>query len=166
MTKVELTSSFYDEASRIQKSSGQAIFGGIAHFAAMMRSAGMTDNADDNAVFNAFGNRFGFSTEADLLAKRENDIQAYIEGPCQPLARALMDKGMSTISSNAYNEGPKGIFWETPEGERFFTSILNGRTYKDTGTNRLSSDFNQEVEGPDVSHTMPDGWDPDALIIG
>ena len=79
-----------------------------------------------------------------------------------------MDLGKCTTWSNAYNQSPKGVYWhdfEQPD-TRFFTSILNGKTYRDIGENViLTQDFGQEVEGPDVSDVMPDGWDADAPII-
>ena len=66
------------------------------------------------------------TTSIEFLADRERLILKYVEVPVQPLVRKLLVEGNEPYSSNAFGEGEKGVWYETPSGEKKFEAL----TYK------------------------------------
>ncbi len=159
----ELTSGFCDETKRKGFSSGQFIPANIEIFASYARSQRLADaDETDEAILKRFGPEAGFgSTEEEFFRQRNSLIKQYVEGPCQPLVKHLLDQGMITTSANAYNSSPKGVYWFDPQGgDRYFTSIANGKTY-------IMDDHGISQEQPvdiDFYDAMPEGCNPSAHL--
>ena len=112
-----------------------------------------------------------FATEEDFLRNRDSLVAKYIEENCRGLAVLIMDNGYQTTYSHGYGEGYKGVYWHDPYkvgDECFFTSIMNGKTYRAVQGvfgRPIISDFDVTVDpGFDVSQVMPEGWDAYAVL--
>lgn len=186
MVSENLTSAFCDESRRIIKTNGAAyIYPNFQiyqrEFPICLRNAYEIEAMSDEEIFAEYADTptLGWGrTETAFLAQREKYIQEVIEEPCQPLARLIMDQGYHTYSSNAYNGGVKGVRWCLPvltnaeaalppeQRPRYFTSLLNGRTYPIINS---WNQFGDPIDpGFSVESVMPEGYDPslplDSLI--
>lgn len=72
-----------------------------------------------------------FQSETDFLAYQAALVERKIETNCQPLVHCILNNGGTTLWSNGYGPGYKGVFWRGgDDGVVYFTSIANGETYK------------------------------------
>jgi hypothetical protein len=102
---------------------------------------------------------------------RESMIQTYVEAPCQPMLRRIMDNNYQPINSNAYRTQPKGpdyeyglkgVWWQNPERiqDKFYTSLITGRTHAISAAGDYSApvdvgiDFNDCLAGDEYYQSL------------